>query len=424
MFEELYNTLWLNGEQWLSAQINDNEFLIGMVGSGLLATLLYMCREIPSRIYHFFIRIVTTQITFNSDNEKYYAVSEYFLNEVVWTKIQRKFHMSHEYSGDYKSTVGYGTHYGFLKQRSIFGFNYYVPCTVTREKEESNATAKFKEQMTINVLGRGNWIPTSINFNINEFVKDKNKNDKIKIQTYSDGYFYTACKKEKRPLNTIFINDNDKDYVVSALRRFIDSKEHYKRKGIPYHFGILLSGKPGTGKTSFIHAIASEFNLSIHLMDSAALNESSGNIFSSVNENPLFVMEDIDVAGITVNRDNNNTDDKVAKNLKNFGAPNLSKVLNFLDGLTTPDGMIVIATTNHKESLDPALIRKGRFDIDIELSFIQWDNWLKMCTHFDRKNPIKKSEFTEIPPVDASFHLNYSTNKEIQEYFKSKQTKK
>ena len=44
----------------------------------------------------------------------------------------------------------------------------------------------------------------------------------------------------------------------------------------------------------------------------------------------------------------------------------LSELLNFLDGPSSPDSCIIIATTNHIEKLDPAIIRSGRFDIKID----------------------------------------------------------
>jgi hypothetical protein len=74
--------------------------------------------------------------------------------------------------------------------------------------------------------------------------------------------FYT-----NKSLNNMF--GPDIDLVVNRLRWFLNNREWYNEKGIPYTFGLLLSGVPGCGKTSLVKAMANEtnrhpFNLKFH----------------------------------------------------------------------------------------------------------------------------------------------------------------
>ena len=86
----------------------------------------------------------------------------------------------------------------------------------------------------------------------------------------------------------------------------------------------------------------------------------------------ILVVEDIDTDNILHKRN-------VKPQLENTPiinlqkTTNLSEVLNSLDGIVSNPGRILIATTNHKEKLDEALLRDGRFDLKVEISFVDQD---------------------------------------------------
>ncbi len=65
-------------------------------------------------------------------------------------------------------------------------------------------------------------------------------------------------------------------------------------------------------------------------------------------------------------------------------AVSLSALLNVLDGILCPDGLVVIATTNHHTRLDPALIRAGRFDYTFELGKLGQEDFDRMATMFGK----------------------------------------
>jgi len=123
--------------------------------------------------------------------------------------------------------------------------------------------------------------------------------------------------------------------------------------GIPYRRGYLLYGYPGTGKTSFILALASELKMNIctaNLSEKDLSNEQLNQLFNDAPPHSIILLEDVDAA--FVNRETE------GQNRVTF-----SGLLNALDGVAAQEGGLLFMTTNKYELLDAALIRPGRVDI-------------------------------------------------------------
>jgi SpoVK/Ycf46/Vps4 family AAA+-type ATPase len=130
---------------------------------------------------------------------------------------------------------------------------------------------------------------------------------------------------------------------------FFASRKEFELLGVPWKRGILLTGPPGNGKSHLIRAILNRLSVPRLIVrnfgdDADDVQE----VFDKVREmSPcVLVLEDIDSL--------------IRPNL-------LSVVLNSLDGTEPLNGVLVIATTNHPEKLDPAIRnRPSRFDRLIE----------------------------------------------------------
>ena len=143
-------------------------------------------------------------------------------------------------------------------------------------------------------------------------------------------------------------------------------------KGVPYTRGYLLYGPPGTGKTSFVQAIAGALKLNL-----CYLNLSSGDIdddqlnrlLSEAPERSIILLEDVDAMFLQR--------DQVQHQKISF-----SGFLNALDGVRSQEGQILFMTTNHKERLDPALLRPGRADVLVKLNYASENQMIQLFTRF------------------------------------------
>lgn len=64
-----------------------------------------------------------------------------------------------------------------------------------------------------------------------------------------------VSKRRKRSLDSVFIQKNDKDRILSFMNKFMNNKSIYESLSIGYKAGMILHGEPGTGKTSIINAL-------------------------------------------------------------------------------------------------------------------------------------------------------------------------
>ena len=196
----------------------------------------------------------------------------------------------------------------------------------------------------------------------------KKSSDTVRIYYYKD-FWYLFSKIPKRPIDTLYLKEDELEHVVNTIAEFFseDEREEYLSFGIPYKKVMFLYGVPGSGKTSCINVIASHFDCDIHLiplstdMDDSNLVEAFSTI-NADNENntnkKIILIEDIDCVF---------EDRKEGDHLKN--KVTLQGLLNCMDGFTCMEGALIFITANKPESLDDAVIRSCRVDYKLELGY-------------------------------------------------------
>jgi hypothetical protein len=156
-----------------------------------------------------------------------------------------------------------------------------------------------------------------------------------------------------RSLGSVILPSGQLQRLTGDISKFLADEEAYGRRSVPWHRGYLFEGPPGTGKTSAARALACHFSLDMWYLPLSGVKKDTDliKIVLGVKGRSVLLLEDIDIFHGATNR-NDNT-----------GTATLSGLLNALDGIVTPHGLITIMTTNEPEMLDPALVRAGRIDL-------------------------------------------------------------
>ena len=188
---------------------------------------------------------------------------------------------------------------------------------------------------------------------------DNTSDEKLRISVtnkYSEWNTYSRIPV--RRLNTVYMDERVKQRIMDDINDFLKSESEYDAFGIPYKKTYLLTGVPGSGKTSLIKALCNEihYNLGIMSMSRDMDNATVQGSFRSLDPKTVLLLEDIDCL----------FEKRTSVETQSFTFSNL---LNILDGVLFKHGLIVFITTNHPEKLDHALLRQGRTDMIIELNY-------------------------------------------------------
>lgn len=153
----------------------------------------------------------------------------------------------------------------------------------------------------------------------------------------------------------VFLDPEVAKSVREDLQFFMNNEALFRKVGLPYKRGYLMCGPPGNGKSTICRAIATSMPVAAFMFDFS--NQDMGNSdltnafqWAAENAPAVFFLEDIDrIYGAEDEKDKANV--------------TLDHLLNCLDGIATNNGVVVVATANNPEKLDPAILsRPGRFD--------------------------------------------------------------
>ena len=167
--------------------------------------------------------------------------------------------------------------------------------------------------------------------------------------------------------------DEAKD-LLTEIVDYLHNPDRYREIGASMPKGALLVGPPGTGKTLLAKAVAGEANVPFFSISGSEFVEmfvgmgaaKVRDLFKQANEKaPCIVfIDEIDTIGKKRDGNISGNDER---------EQTLNQLLTEMDGFDGSKGVVILAATNRPDSLDPALLRPGRFDrrIPVELPDLQ-----------------------------------------------------
>lgn len=363
--------------------LNANPLLAGGVGTVAFGSLMYGLRSLPSKAVSFVDRTFWTKLFVESLSNEFCDIDGF---------VERNRLSFFSRSLEVKD--------GALKTGFGGGWGRYGGTLFRYTKAKSTQQIAPIESISISFFTRDRAV-------IERFIRDSRPDEHkntINVTLISSNGGTGALRRRKRGLATVFVDQEIKDRLVGRLNWFLGAEEWHAARGIPWKLGVVLHGLPGTGKTSLIHALASDFGFDIKYIRSL---HGLGEAFRTGTRNDLFVIEDIDTIAGRLDRGPPTSGSQPDKGPQDFppqGSP-LHDILNAMDGMLTPDGLKYIVTTNHFGRLDPAIVRPGRIDEVIEVGPLAASSARQMFKAFYGRDGID----AYIPRTGAELQQLFST---------------
>ena len=396
---------------WIQENIINNQYLIAVLGGGLI----FYLKSILSFLSDVFKRYCIVSITVTSDNiYDFYSLElwvDHLFSKSIWKKnMELSDVLSNEYSG-LKLTPANGIHF-FMYNKRVYWIN---------KTQLTNQLQKIKYIYKVSTFGLTNT--SLINFfnKINHYRILYNSKDylenKCSVFIPTDyGDWTKVAHIKHRGFDSIYLEKEIIDKIINKIRFFINNKQWYLDNHIPYKLGIILHGEPGCSKTTLIKIIASLLKTDVYSLQTLE-NCKQDSFISFVHEAilrsnlsfkdanidvkkfeaytkygieiekqiPIIALEDADSFLVLRKRTSNENSPTIINKTTKFEVT-LSTILNIMDGMLTPDGVIFIMTTNTINQLDPAIFRPGRIDLCLEIKPINSSLIKEMCNHFYNKD--------------------------------------
>lgn len=172
-------------------------------------------------------------------------------------------------------------------------------------------------------------------------------------------------------MDTIAMETDLKNKIKSDLESFLKARQYYQRLGRVWKRSFLLYGPSGTGKSSFVAAMANFLNYDVYDIDLSNVPGDSDLKLLLLETTPksIIVIEDLD---------------RFLMEKKSTGV-SLSGVLNFMDGILNSccaEERIMVFTMTSKDQIDPNLLRPSRVDVHIHFPLCDFTSFKTLASSY------------------------------------------
>ncbi|CAN6325130.1 unnamed protein product [Urochloa humidicola] len=267
----------------------------------------------------------------------------------------------------------------------------------------------------------------------------------ISREGFDDGFYRDVWTHvpfdHPKTFDKLAMDPAKKKDIIADLDMFRNGKEYHERVGKPWKRGYLLYGPPGTGKSTMVAAMANYLKYDVYDFEltSVKTNTELRKLLIETKSKSIMVFEDIDCSlDLTGKRktkkeeeddkENKDGDPDKKAGTKQQSSVTLSGLLNFIDGLWSACGeeRLIVFTTNHVDKLDPALIRTGRMDKKIEMSYCDFESFKFLARMHLRDDVVEEHreqcdrvrallEEVDMAPVDVGEHLTPRSPDEFED---------
>lgn len=388
-------THWLQVTgHYLQGQLQTNNFLSGAALGGLAIGLLQSLRARLQRGWQWLVNYFSYSLTIYQ-SEPIYREALRWMVDHQFDRFARQYRLTLTDSREPFLGPSRGNTYYFRFERK------WIRASLGKEEINTGyGGAVSQEYMTLSYRG---WSNRTLRAVVEAFhIAYHTRTARRPVIRVWDGYWSEAGTVPEG--FGVILPEGLWEEIHSDAARFFGAREWYHQRMVPYRRGYLLYGPPGTGKTSLVRHLAAVLNRNLYIFNGIMLADSA---FRQVEPGSIVLIEDADCLAVNREEEEGDAPESAGTAQTRVGhqkAPaasdtktaklDLNRMLNAMDGVRPLDQVLIIMTTNYPEKLDPALIRPGRIDWRIALTYSTVDQVHAM---FHKFFPEDRCQLAQVP---------------------------